>query len=362
MGHCRVRTIMEILWDRGFVIIEWLQSTFPGLEPLMVIISDLGTFEAYLALVLWLYWCMDKARGRRLAYLLAITNLGVNTFKHLFRAPRPFWLLEGPVVGETSGFGLPSGHVSTATVTFTYLAAAFRRRWLTAFAIIWIILMAISRMYLRQHFLIDVIGGVIMGSVVMGGFVAWNRYIQPQFKDRILGQRFWLAALVPVAVFVVYALIVVNIPPPAYLADLSDVAFAAERFAWEDTVFATAAIMGLGLGFILEGRDVRFLVDGKWWVKIIRFVIGLTIDLFLLYGLRSLFLQIATEESNFILYLALRFIRYFFTSMAAVYFIPMFFTRVGLMDAEPEPQLTATINRVVPQKGERDSSVGSGGF
>lgn len=353
---------MEILWDRGFVFIEWLQGTFPGLEPLMVLISELGTFEAYLALVLWFYWCMDKVRGRRLAYLLAITNVGVNTFKHLLRSPRPYWLIDGPVIGETSGFGVPSGHVSTATVTFTYLAATFRRRWLTILCVIWIFLMGISRMYLNQHFPHDVIAGLMLGGTVIIGFMIWNRHIQPGFKERILGQKFWLAALIPVVVFLVYALIVVNLPQPQYLTDLGDFASAAESFAWEDTVFATAAIMGLGIGFVLEGRDVRFLVDGKWWVKIIRFVLGLTIDLVILYGLRSLFLQIATMESNFILFLVLRFVRYFFTSIAAVYFIPMLFTQVGLMDAEPRPVLKATINRVVPQKGDRDSSIGSGGF
>lgn len=353
---------MEILLDLGFEWIEWLQATFPNLESFMAVVSEFGTFEAYLALVLWLYWNIDKRRGRRLAYLLGITIVGVNTFKHLLRGPRPYWLVDQPVVGETSGYGVPSGHVSSAMVTFTYLAAAFRRRWLTLFAVLWILLMALSRMYLLQHYPHDVIAGILLGATVIAGFLLWNRFIHPQFKERILGQKFWLAIIVPAAVFAIYAIVVVNLPRPAYLEELGEFAAAAEMFAWEDTVFAAAAVMGLGVGFILEGRDVRFLVEGSWWVKVIRFVIGLTLDLVVLYGLRFVFAQIVDESGNFIFFLILRFIRYFLASMAAVYFIPMLFTTVGLMRAEPEPRLTASLNRIVPSKADRDSSLGTGGF
>ncbi len=62
-------------------------------------------------------------------------------------------------------YGFPSGHVSGATAFLLCTALFFRSRRTGLFAIVWVPLMALSRMYLGRHFLADVLGGVVVGLV-----------------------------------------------------------------------------------------------------------------------------------------------------------------------------------------------------
>jgi membrane-associated phospholipid phosphatase len=63
-------------------------------------------------------------------------------------------------------YGFPSGHASTTTSMWGGASLLFKNRWVRATAIPLIAMVAVSRMYLGRHFLADVIGGFILGSVV----------------------------------------------------------------------------------------------------------------------------------------------------------------------------------------------------
>ncbi|MCP5049432.1 MAG: phosphatase PAP2 family protein, partial [bacterium] len=84
-------------------------------------------------------------------------------------------------------FGLPSGHTSTAVSVWgsvllyfkTWPVAMYRQnlsergavenklKWIMAIAITFIICIPLSRMYLGRHFLGDVLGGFLVGSVIL---------------------------------------------------------------------------------------------------------------------------------------------------------------------------------------------------
>lgn len=64
-------------------------------------------------------------------------------------------------------YGIPSGHVSLAVTFFLGLALFFRSKIALAFSLVWIPLMAISRMYLGRHFIADVLAGVVVGVVAV---------------------------------------------------------------------------------------------------------------------------------------------------------------------------------------------------
>lgn len=70
-------------------------------------------------------------------------------------------------------YGLPSGHVALATTFFLGIAFFFRSRSVLVFSVFWIILMALSRMYLGRHFIADVLGGMLVGifSVAVAAFL-----------------------------------------------------------------------------------------------------------------------------------------------------------------------------------------------
>ena len=95
---------------------------------------------------------------------IAISEVAVTVLKVLYQRARP---TDGLV--ETSGYSFPSGHAIAGAVTAVALvivllpAGAHRRIWeVTAggFAL----LMAMSRTYLRAHWLTDVVAGVLLGA------------------------------------------------------------------------------------------------------------------------------------------------------------------------------------------------------
>jgi len=65
-----------------------------------------------------------------------------------------------PAVRLPTPFAFPSGHVSRLTFLLSITAAP---RWVTVAAIL---LMAATRVYLAEHWLSDVIGGVLLGLAV----------------------------------------------------------------------------------------------------------------------------------------------------------------------------------------------------
>jgi undecaprenyl-diphosphatase len=129
-----------------------------------------GIFSILLGVVLMLF---KKTRYHGFAILLSIgigalfTNLII---KKAVARPRPytvdefkqFWELAGKCV--ESEFSFPSGHVTVimASMTAVFLTFNKKRSW-TVY--IFVFVMCFARVYLIQHYLTDVIGGLIIGGV-----------------------------------------------------------------------------------------------------------------------------------------------------------------------------------------------------
>ena len=117
------------------------------------------------AVFIWRRW-FDALLG------LALTMIGgslLNTLlKHLFQRKRP--IFENPLV-ELSTFAFPSGHTMGATLFYIFLAAicahAMQRRRMRVLAVsaavLMVVLVGLSRIYLGAHFFTDVLGAIVAG-------------------------------------------------------------------------------------------------------------------------------------------------------------------------------------------------------
>lgn len=119
--------------------------------------------------------------GFLLASSYIITFIISQTIKHLVKAPRPhlffskkihdIYLIKGVVMLDTNSF--PSGHsvsAFTAAVIFTYVAK--NKSW----GYLWLllaVLIAYSRMYLSEHFLLDVTAGSALGVFITVFWLKW---------------------------------------------------------------------------------------------------------------------------------------------------------------------------------------------
>jgi membrane-associated phospholipid phosphatase len=115
-------------------------------------------------------------------------------------AARSFWTLptsEAIAAARArpiDSYGFPSGHVAIAAAFFLGVALFFRSRHGLVFAVCWVPLMAISRMYLGRHFLADVLGGMAVGVVAVVAAALLLRPLERQQSSRRVG-----VALAPLA-------------------------------------------------------------------------------------------------------------------------------------------------------------------
>ncbi len=87
--------------------------------------------------------------------------------------------------------------------------------------------------------------------------------------------------------------------------------------------------LGVSLGGILMGRSGSFLVEGKWWIRLLRIVVGLACIFLLYVGLQC----IEPCESHPLMLIGWRFLGFYLISFSALYLLPLLFIRLKLMKA-----------------------------
>jgi undecaprenyl-diphosphatase len=122
--------------------------------PLRIILTVyLAVQRRWIALSVWLVTAV-------------VAEASVGLLKEAYQRPRPL----DPLV-ETTGFSFPSGHALIAAATAVALVVVFvkpgphRRIWEVR-AALFALVMALSRTYLRAHWLTDVIAGVLLGAAI----------------------------------------------------------------------------------------------------------------------------------------------------------------------------------------------------
>jgi len=155
------------------------------------LLTQLGDVWFFFGLVGLLYWYGDALPGpvaldrRHAAYVIALglgANALVTTLKQWFAGARPPGAGTAPTVeamptlleplfasaATGTGFGFPSGHALATAVVYGGLALVVgtRRAYASAAAIA--VVVALTRVLLGVHYLVDVVAGVAVGA----GFLA----------------------------------------------------------------------------------------------------------------------------------------------------------------------------------------------
>jgi membrane-associated phospholipid phosphatase len=142
-----------------------------------------GLFAVILS---FLFFFVFKKRKLGLTLLIAYACTGIlaQIIKPIVESPRPEtyfapqWLpffIKGVIHTGVSSF--PSGHTVSAFAVATVVALTTKNKWLHILLLLLAMQVGFSRIYLSQHFLIDVLAGSFIG--VLGGIlcVHWCRNI-----------------------------------------------------------------------------------------------------------------------------------------------------------------------------------------
>lgn len=291
---------MDRLLDWGVDIILWCQQFSPALDQLFIFFTLLGGEDFFMLLLPLVYWCMDRGTGARLTLLFLVSVYVNAVLKVWCGQPRPFQYDESvQKLFDAGGEGFPSGHTQGAVVLWGYLAARFKRKWLFVLAGILIVMIPLSRVYLGVHFPTDLIGGYAIGVVLLLLFIKLVPGVEQWLGSRRL--------IYPLSGAIALPILLVLIFPTG------------EEYG----ITAAASLLGMGVGFALEGELVGFDPAGPWWKKVLRYILGIIIVLILRFGLSGLFSGLEPA-------LLFRFIRYTVMGAAGALGIPWIFVRFNL--------------------------------
>lgn len=171
--------------SRGVGAVDLIQELLPDWVALGVaLLTQLGDLWFVGGLLGMLYLVRADRRGDIVRVLAGLfVGLGLyRGFKFLFGLPRPGQPLVDPgryagVVGSlyeatatATSYGFPSGHATTATIVYLGLATVLtvssrQRRFAVATLLLSIV--ALSRVALGVHYLVDVVAGTVLGCVVV---------------------------------------------------------------------------------------------------------------------------------------------------------------------------------------------------
>jgi len=189
-----------IPWGTGAIL--WVQSLrHPFFDALFLAATFLGEEEFFLIFLPFIYWCLNKQVGVGLTYISVFSHYLNSVVKMAFGLPRPSDPRLALLRTETSP-SFPSGHAQSAVVNWGYLVTRFHYKVFRIVAVVLILLIAFSRIYVGVHFPQDIVGGLLIGLLLL---VAYNRVVGTIEKRRFdlpLPMKLTLSVVIPLALFV----------------------------------------------------------------------------------------------------------------------------------------------------------------
>jgi undecaprenyl-diphosphatase len=164
------RAIEDVLrWDAETLLAISEQPFLKRLSRLFIVATHLGDGYLWgaLALGLILFGRPIDRTYVLIALSVTIVNIAVfRLFKLLFERPRPAPAIVGIRSRLIDVYSFPSGHATTAFGIVWVIAVHYPHLLFQLPAYFVAIAIGLSRVYLKEHYPLDVIGGALLGSFV----------------------------------------------------------------------------------------------------------------------------------------------------------------------------------------------------
>jgi membrane-associated phospholipid phosphatase len=160
------------------------------LDLFMATVTQLGNQMFYVIILPIAYWTWEKKTTLKIGAVFLISAVFNDSFKELYGNPRPdpARLLDGirelnlAYIPHNSP-GFPSGHTQGAVTFWGSVFLYIKSNPVRAIALILILLIPYSRIYLGVHFLGDVTGGFVIGAVLLALIIPLNGAAERRWQD-----------------------------------------------------------------------------------------------------------------------------------------------------------------------------------
>jgi membrane-associated phospholipid phosphatase len=325
---------MDNLLNSGLQVILWLQNIGAWFIPVMKLFTFLGNEQFYLLIAPAILWCIDAPLGLHLGLFLMINGMVNTALKVAFHGPRPYWYSSDVKVlsSAENSFGVPSGHAQNGVVVWGTLAERIKHRSAWIIAIVVMLMIGISRIFLAVHFPHDVLFGWLFGAIMLWVLLRFERPVLNWIKHyqtsvQLLIIFVFSLFLILIVIIAQLSLIGWSIPPDwvnnAHLTFPNELGI--NPLSYHNFLSSTGAFFGLAAGWIWISKLGGFSTNDPWLKLVTRYILGIIGVLIIYLGLGSLF----PDSETFISY-SIRYIRYALIGFWISGFAPWLFVKFKL--------------------------------
>ena len=252
----------------------------PVISVFMSLITYCGDEIFFMALALAVFWCISKRDGYYILLVGFLGTIGNQFLKLLFRIPRP-WVLDPDFTivesarAAATGYSFPSGHTQNIVGTMTCVTLMTRQKKIRILAIVLMVLVPFSRMYLGCHTPLDV--GVSFILALALAFAIRPLIVGSEQKPNLL----WGLLLISFIAILLYWIFITFYSFPA------DIDAENLYSGIKNAYTLLGCLIGLMVVKALDDRFIHFQVETVWWVQIIKTVLGLILIVGVRAGLKA---------------------------------------------------------------------------
>ena len=301
-------------------IIRGLQSiASDGLTFIVELITMVG--EEYIAIFILsaIYLLFNKRIAQKIIFEIAVAQSLNGLIKNFIQEPRPHQMASDVIdMRHAEGYSFPSGHSQMTGVWLNGLAIeidkAKKVKWPYYVANVLLVLVMMSRMYLGQHFLVDVICCGLLG--VGCAFLMSYLYDTYESKGK-LNVLYQMVCLIYVP-FALYFMITCG--------KYGEFGYSFFKMF--------GLLIGVSLAYGFEKKYVNFTYDIPVWKKVVRILGAVVVILGVKSGLGAIFTLIgdacvAQGDWGHAVYHLLHFVRYGLLAFAAMGLYPWVFKKLN---------------------------------
>ncbi|HDR4898964.1 TPA: phosphatase PAP2 family protein [Bacillus cereus] len=242
------------------LLLEWMTS-FEGsvLTTFFKLVSSLANETLYLVIISFLYWCVSKRKAFHMIVMLCFSGYIGIMVKEFMKIPRPYTYdgIEALYEKSAAGYSFPSTHVQLSTTFWGSFMILCKKRIVWIIGIIFIILVAISRLYLRVHWLSDIIGAVLFSVIVV--------YLYTKVTMGLSDRKFILLQRIILAVSLIMYVMTSQV----------------------DNLKLLGVLTGSTIGIMLDNHFINMNESNDFKMQVVKTVLGLSIMLIMQFILKK---------------------------------------------------------------------------